>query len=73
MQAFSSCGELGLLFVMMLSFLIVVASLIAEHRFWVCGLQYLQHTGSAVVAHGLSWSVACGIFPDQGLNPCLLQ
>ena len=26
-----------------------------------------------VVARGLSCSMACGIFPDQGLNPCLLQ
>ena len=26
--------------------------------------------GSVVVAHGPSCSVACGIFPDQGLNPC---
>ena len=25
-----------------------------------------------VVARGLSWSMACGIFPDQGLNLCLL-
>ena len=24
---------------------------------------------SVVVAHGLSCSVACGIFPDQGSNP----
>ena len=23
-----------------------------------------------VVVHRLSFSVACGIFPDQGLNPC---
>ena len=28
-----------------------------------------RRTGSAVVAHGPSRSVACGIFPDQGLNP----
>ena len=28
---------------------------------------------SVVVAHGLSCSAACGIFPDQGLNPCPLQ
>ena len=34
------------------------------------GLQYLQHMGSVVVAHGLSCSVACGIFLDQGSNPC---
>ena len=31
----------------------------------------LQSTGSVVVAHRLSCSVACGIFPDQGLNPSL--
>ena len=28
--------------------------------------------GSAVVAHGPSCSAACGIFPDQGPNPCPL-
>ena len=27
---------------------------------------------SAVAAHGLSCSMACEIFPDQGLNPCPL-
>ena len=32
----------------------------------------LQGTGSIVVARGLSCLSACGIFPDQGLNPCLL-
>ena len=29
--------------------------------------------GSVVVAHGPSCSAACGIFPDQGSNPCLLH
>ena len=29
--------------------------------------------GSVLVAHGLSCSVACGIFPDQGSNPCFLH
>ena len=29
--------------------------------------------GSVVVAHGPSCSVACGIFPDQGSNPCPLH
>ena len=29
--------------------------------------------GSVVVVHGLSCSEACGIFPDQGLNLCLLH
>ena len=28
---------------------------------------------SVVVAHRLSCSVACGIFPNQGLNPCPLH
>ena len=31
-QAFSSCGELGLLFVVVCRLLIAVASLVAEHR-----------------------------------------
>ena len=30
-------------------------------------------TGSVVVAHGPSCSTACGIFPDQGSNPCPLH
>ena len=33
----------------------------------------LYSTGSIVVAHGLSCSAACGIFPDQGSNPCPLH
>ena len=32
-----------------------------------------RHTGSVVVAHGPSCSTACGIFPDQGSNPCPLH
>ena len=31
------------------------------------------HAGSVVVAHGPSCSVAYGIFPDQGSNPCPLH
>ena len=30
-------------------------------------------TGFIVVAHGLSCSMTCGIFLDQGSNPCLLH
>ena len=30
-------------------------------------------TGSVVLVHELSCSVACGIFPDQGTNPCALH
>ena len=33
----------------------------------------LWHVGSVVVAHGLSCSAACGIFTDQGSNPCPLH
>ena len=32
-----------------------------------------RRAGSAIVAHGPSRSAACGIFPDQGLNPCPLH
>ena len=32
-----------------------------------------RHAGSVVMAHGPSCSAACGIFPDQGLNPCPLH
>ena len=33
----------------------------------------LRSAGSVTVAHGPSCSVACGIFPDQGSNPCPLH
>ena len=32
-----------------------------------------RHVGSVVVLHGLSCYAACGIFPAQGLKPCLLR
>ena len=32
-----------------------------------------RRAGSVIVAHGPSCSAACGIFPDQGLNPCALH
>ena len=32
-----------------------------------------KRAGSVLVAHGPSCSVACGIFPDQGSNPCPLH
>ena len=85
MQAFSSCGEQGLLFVAVSKLLIEVASLVVEHGLQARGLQQLWHmgsvvvahglqsAGSVVVAHGLSCSAACGIFPDQGSNPCPLH
>ena len=32
-----------------------------------------RRAGSAIVAHGPSRSATCGIFPDQGSNPCPLH
>ena len=32
-----------------------------------------RHAGSVVVVHGPSRFAACGIFPDQGANPCPLH
>ena len=32
-----------------------------------------RRAGSVIVAHRPSCSTACGIFPDQGLNPCPLH
>ena len=70
--AFSSCREHGLLFTVVHR-LLMVASLIAENRLQAYRLQEFQHTGSVVMAHSLSCSMACGMFPDQGLNLCPLH
>ena len=56
----------------------MVASLLAEHwlqDIWASAVAGpgLSSTGSIVVAHGLSCSTACGVFPDQGSNLCLLH
>ena len=32
-----------------------------------------RRADSVIVAHGLNCSAACGIFPDQGSNPCPLH
>ena len=64
-QAFSSCNEAGLLWLW-------CAGCSLE---WLlcCGEQALGHLGSVVVAHGFNCSSVCGIFPDWGLNLCLLN
>ena len=41
--------------------------------FSCCRARALGTWASVVVARGLSCSTACGIFPDQGLNPCPLH
>ena len=48
-------------------------SLVVVQGFSLRWLLLLQSTGSVVVAHGFSCPTACGIFPDQGLNLCLLH
>ena len=58
--------------------LIVVASLVSEHRLYLSWVSVvvapgLQSLSSVVVGQGLSCPAACGIFPDQGLNRCLLH
>ena len=48
------------------------ASVVATHGFTSCRSGF-QSTGSVFVLQGFSCSIACGIFPDQGLNPCPLH
>ena len=79
---FLQLRQAGLFFVVVRGLLIAVASLVAEHGLQAHGLQQLWLSGSVVVAHGLqsahsvvvghglSCSVACGIFLVQGSNPC---
>ena len=64
-QGFSSCRERGLLFIVVRRLLIAVAS--------CCGARVLGTRASVVVVHGLSCSTVCGIFLDQGSNPCPLH
>ena len=63
-RAFSSCGERGPLFITVRGPL--SRPLLLRSTGSRC-------TGSVVVAHGPSCSAACGIFPDQGSNPCPLH
>ena len=69
--AFSGCGKQGCSSLWWR--LLPAVSPPVEHRLWVCGLQQVQHADSVLVARGLSRSVACGIPPDQGSNPCPMQ
>ena len=58
-------------------FPIAAASPVAQRRLQAHGLQLvvahgLLSTDSGVMGQGLSCLMACGIFPDQGSNPCPL-
>ena len=46
------------------------ASVVAARRLSSCGSWALGCADSVVMTHRLSCSAACGIFPDQGSNPC---
>ena len=70
-RAFSSCGEWGLLFIVLFGLLVAVASLMGALGCLGFGSCRLQSAGSVVVAHRLSCPAVYGIFPDQGLNPFL--
>ena len=64
-RVFSSCGKRGPLFIAVRGPLTIAASLVVEHRLQT---RRLSSCGSRP-----SCSAACGIFPDQGSNPCLLH
>ena len=49
----------------------VQTSVAVEHGLSSCSSWALEHMHND--AHGLSYSTACGIFPDQGPNLCLLH
>ena len=42
---------------------------VAMYGLLIAWLLLLLNTGSVLVALRLSWSAACGIFPEQGSNP----
>ena len=50
--------------------LIVVASLVEEHRLYG---EWALVVAACVAAHGLCCPAACGSFLDQGVNPCPLH
>ena len=64
-RAFSSCGKWGPVFIAVRGPLTIAAVLLRSTG--------SKRAGSVIVAHGPSCSVACGIFPDQGSNPCSLH
>ena len=66
-RAFSSCGKRGPLFIA------VRAPRLSLSRPLLLRSTGSRRAGSVIVAHGPSRSVACGILPDQGSNPCPLH
>ena len=85
MQVFLQLWQVGYFPVVVHGFLIVVASIVAEREHQVMQVQQLQNMGwvdvaprlksthSVVVEHGFNCTAACGVFPDQKVNPCFLH
>ena len=48
-------------------------SLVVGHGLLLLQSLGSRHTGPVVTAYGLSCPEACGIFSNQGLNPCALH
>ena len=78
--AFSRSIEQGYSPIAVRGLLIAAASPVVEHRLQgACsglscrGAQAPGCVGSVVVSHGLSCPAVCGIFLDQGSNPCPLH
>ena len=73
--AFSSFRERGLFPVEVCGPLTAVASLAADHRPWVCRLQWWLHLDSVAVALGLRCSEARGASRtrDQTGVPCIAR
>ena len=74
---FSSFSEQGLLQLWGIGFslrwiLLLRSTASRALRASVVAAPGLCSTGSVVVVHRLSCSSACGVFPGQGSNPCLL-
>ena len=59
-------GNKGYFLVAVLRVPIAATSPVMEHGFWGAG-------ASVIMVLEISCSAACGIFPDQELNPCPLH
>ena len=70
-RAFSSCGGRGYSSMrcagLPLWWLLLLQSAGSRHK------GFSSSCGSVAVTHGLRCSTACGLFPDQGSNPCPLH
>ena len=78
LRLFSSCGQRGLTLQLQgvgffLWWLLLLGAWTLECAGSVVTVPGLWSTGPVVVAHGLSCSMACGIFLDQGSHPHLLH